>query len=69
MNETLAATEQMERVRSEQPHIYLSGDCWRFRWAGEDRGSFDTEQDARAAALRFRQQTMMKFVAASLNLS
>jgi hypothetical protein len=69
MNDTLAATEQMERVRSEQPHIYLLGDCWRFRWAGEDRGSFDTEQDARAAALRFRQQTMMKFVATSLNLS
>jgi hypothetical protein len=68
MNDTLAAPAQLERVRSEQPHIYLSGDCWRFSWAGEDRGSFDTEQDARAAALRFRQQTMMKYVAASLQL-
>jgi hypothetical protein len=58
----------MERVRSEQPHIYLLGDCWRFSWAGEDRGSFDTEQDARSAALRYKQQTMMKYVAASLQL-
>jgi hypothetical protein len=63
-----AAPEQMERVRAEAPHIYKAGDCWRFRWAGEDRGSFDTEQDARSAAQRFKQQTMMKFVAQSLHL-
>ena len=64
----MAVPEQMERARSEDPHVYESGDCWRFSWAGEDRGSFDTEQSAKSAALRFKQQTMMKFVAASLHL-
>jgi len=68
MSEALAAPEQMERVRAEDPQIYKAGDCWRFSWAGEDRGSFDTEQDAKAAALRFKQQTMMKYVAKSLHL-
>jgi hypothetical protein len=58
----------MARARSEEPNIYESGDCWRFTWAGEDRGSFDTEQDARAAALRLKQQTTMKLAAASLHL-
>ena len=68
MSELLAVPEKMERARSEEPQVYESGDCWRFSWAGEDRGSFDTEQSARSAALRFKQQTMMKFVAASLHL-
>jgi hypothetical protein len=68
MSELLAVPEQMERARSEEPQVYESGDCWRFSWAGEDRGSFDTEQSARSAAVRFKQQTMMKFVAASLHL-
>jgi hypothetical protein len=68
MNQILEAPEQMERTRSEEPQVYLSGDCWRFTWAGEDRGSFDTERDARAAASRFKQQSMLKLVAASLGL-
>jgi hypothetical protein len=68
MGQILEAPEQMARARSEEPNIYESGDCWRFTWAGEDRGSFDTEQDARAAALRLKQQTTMKLVAASLHL-
>jgi hypothetical protein len=68
MNELLEAPEQMARARSEEPRIYQAGDCWRFSWAGEDRGSFDSEQDARSAALRLKQQTMLKHVAASLRL-
>lgn len=68
MSQTPETPEQMVRARSEEPNIYLAGDCWRFSWAGEDHGSFDTEQDAQAAALRFKQQTMMKLVAASLHL-
>lgn len=68
MSQALEAPEQMARARSEEPHIYEAGDGWRFTWAGEDRGSFDTEQDARHAALRLKQQTMMKLVAASLHL-
>ena len=68
MSQTLEAPEQMARARSEEPQIYKVGDCWRFRWAGEDRGSFETEQDARSAALRLKQQTTMKLVAASLHL-
>ena len=58
----------MVRARSEEPHVYVAGDCWRFKWAGEDRGSFETEQDARSAAQRLKQQTTMKLVAASLRL-
>lgn len=68
MGQILEAPEQMERTRSEEPQIYMAGDCWRFTWAGEDRGSFDSEQDAHAAALRFKQQTKLKLVAASLRL-
>jgi hypothetical protein len=68
MSQALETPEQMARARSQEPHIYEAGDCWRFSWAGEDRGSFDTEQDARSAALRLKQQTMMKLVAASLHL-
>ena len=68
MSQTLEAPEQMARARSEEPHIYEAGDCWRFTWAGQDLGSFDTERDARSAASRFKQQFMMKLVAASLKL-
>jgi len=68
MSELMAAPDLMALSRNEDPDVYQSGDCWRFRWAGEDRGSFDSEQSARSAALRFKQQTMMKFVAASLHL-
>lgn len=68
MTQILETPEQMARARSEEPHIYVAGDCWRFSWAGEDRGSFETEQDARSAAQRLKQLTMMKLVAASLHL-
>jgi hypothetical protein len=50
MSELLAAPDLMAQSRSEDPDVYQSGDCWRFRWAGEDRGSFDSEQSARSAA-------------------
>jgi hypothetical protein len=66
MNEVLEAPEQMARARSEAPEIYQAGDCWRFRWAGEDHGSFDSEQDAKNAALRCKKQTTMHLAAASL---
>ena len=68
MSNLLTPPLQMALAHAEDPHIYESGDCWRFRWAGEDHGSFDSEHSARSAALRFKQQTMMKFVAASLHL-
>ncbi|HEV2620223.1 MAG TPA: hypothetical protein VGU23_09840, partial [Acidobacteriaceae bacterium] len=60
MDQILEAPKQMEQTRSEELRVYMSGDCWRFTWAGEDRGSFDTERDAMAAGVRFRQQFMMK---------
>ena len=68
MLELLPPPEQIELTRSETPHIYESGDCWRFRWAGEDHGSFDTEQSAKSVALRFRKQRIMKLVCSSLHL-
>jgi hypothetical protein len=68
MSQTLTAPDQMALAHAEDPHIYESGDCWRFRWAGQDHGSFDSEHSARSAAHRFKQQTMMKFVAAALHL-
>lgn len=68
MSQILEAPEQMARARSEEPHVYEAGDCWRFSWAGEDRGSFETEQDARSAAMRLKKQTTMKLVAASLHM-
>jgi hypothetical protein len=68
MSQILEAPEQMERTRSQEPRVYMAGDCWRFSWAGEDRGSFDTERDAMAAGVRYKQQFMMKQVAASLRL-
>jgi hypothetical protein len=68
MGHSLETPEQMVRARSEEPHIYEAGDCWRFTWAGRRSGSFDTERDAHAAAHRLKQQTMMKLVAASLDL-
>ncbi len=69
MSDTWNVTELMARARSEEPNIYVSGDCWRFSWAGEDRGSFETEQDARAAARRLKHQTTLKLVEASLELT
>jgi hypothetical protein len=68
MNQVLEAPEQMEQNRSQELHVYMAGDCWRFSWAGEDRGSFDSERDATAAGLRFKKQLVMKHVAASLKL-
>jgi hypothetical protein len=68
MTEQLNPPLQIALAHAEDPHIYESGDCWRFRWAGQDHGSFDSEHCARSAASRFKQQTMMKFVAASLHL-
>jgi hypothetical protein len=66
MNEVLEAAEQKARARAEEPEIYQSGDCWRFRWAGEDHGSFDSEQGAKSAAHRFKKHATMKLVSASL---
>jgi hypothetical protein len=51
----------------EQPEIYQEGDCWRFRWAGEDRGSFDSEQDALRAAGRHKQQRLLQRFAYALS--
>jgi hypothetical protein len=68
MSQTLETPEQMVRARSEEPHVYEAGDCWRFTWEGHNSGSFDTERDAQAAAHRLKQQTMMKLAAASLHL-
>jgi hypothetical protein len=62
----VAAHADLESARLEEPEIYAAGDCWRFRWAGEDRGSFDTEQDARRAAGRHKQQRMMQRFASAL---
>ncbi len=67
MNEVLEAPEQRARARSEEPEIYQSGDCWRFRWAGEDHGSFDSEQGAMSAARRFKKHATLQRAAASLN--
>lgn len=67
MTALLEAHEQRARARSEEPHIYQSGDSWRYSWAGEDRGSFDTEQDARSAALRFKRQSLLHLATASLD--
>jgi hypothetical protein len=66
MNEVLEAPGQMARARSEEPEIYQSGDCWRFRWVGEDHGSFDSEQGAKSAALRFKKHATMQLAAAAL---
>jgi hypothetical protein len=66
MNALLEAPEQMARARSEEPKVYASGDCWRFRWAGEDHGSFDSEQDAKNAALRCKRLSTLHLAAASL---
>jgi hypothetical protein len=67
MNEVLEAPGQRSRARSAEPEIYQSGDCWRFRWAGEDHGSFDSEQGAKSAALRFKKHATMRLAAAALN--
>jgi hypothetical protein len=67
MSEVLEAPEQKARTRSAEPEIYQSGDCWRFRWAGEDHGSFDSEQGAKSAALRFKKHATLQLATASLN--
>jgi hypothetical protein len=67
MNEVLEAPGQKTRTSSEEPEIYQSGDCWRFRWAGEDHGSFDSEQGAKSASQRFKKHAALQRAAASLN--
>ena len=66
MNEVLEAPGQKIHARSAEPEIYQSGDCWRFRWAGEDHGSFDSEQGAKSAALRFKKHDTLQRATASL---
>jgi len=68
MSQVAEAPMQMEQTRSQELRVYMQGDCWRFTWAGEDRGSFDSEQAATAAGLRFKKQLVMKEVTASLKL-
>jgi hypothetical protein len=67
MSEVLEAPAQKAQTRSEEPEIYQSGDCWRFRWAGEDHGSFDSEQGATSAARRFKKHATLQRATASLN--
>jgi len=67
MNALLEAPQQMARARFEEPQIYQSGDCWRFRWAGKDHGSFDTEQGAISAALRCKRLSILHLAAAALD--
>jgi hypothetical protein len=67
MNELLEAPAQTARPSSEEPQIYQEGDCWRFRWAGQDHGSFDSEQGAKSAALRCKRLSMLHRAAASLD--
>lgn len=62
-----ASQIDLERARLEQPEIYQEGDCWRFRWAGEDRGSFDSEQDAHRAAGRHKQHRLLQRFASALD--
>lgn len=63
----VASHDDVERARVEQPEVYQEGDCWRFRWAGEDRGSFDSEQDAHRAAGRHKQHRLLQRFASALN--
>ena len=67
MAELMEAPEQSARARTEEPDIYQSGDSWRFRWAGQDHGSFDSEQGAISAALRCKRLSMLHLVTASLD--
>jgi hypothetical protein len=62
-----ATHAEIEQARMEQPEIYQEGDCWRFRWAGEDRGSFDCEQDAHRAASRHKQHRLLQRFASALD--
>ena len=62
-----ATHAEIEQARMEQPEIYQEGDCWRFRWAGEDRGSFDSEQDAHRAAGRHKQHRLLQRFASALS--
>ncbi len=58
MNGLLEAPEERVRARSQEPEVYQAGDCWRFHYAGEDHGSFDSEQGALSAALRYKRLSM-----------
>jgi len=66
MSEVLEASAHATRTHSTEPEIYQSGDCWRFRWAGEDHGSFDSEQGAKSAAHRLKKHATLQRAAASL---
>ena len=65
MTELMEALEQ--RARTEEPEVYQLGDSWRFRWAGQDHGSFDSEQGAISAALRCKRLSMLYRVTATLD--
>ena len=67
MNALMEAPAQAARPTSEEPEIYQEGDCWRFRWAGHDHGSFDSEQGARSAALRCKRLSILHLAAAALD--
>jgi hypothetical protein len=67
MNALMEAPAQAARPTSAEPEIYQEGDCWRFRWDGQDHGSFDSEQGARSAALRCKRLSILHLAAASLD--
>jgi len=66
MNALQEAPAQRPRAHVEEPVIYQAGDSWRFRWDGRDHGSFDSEQGAKSAALRFKKHATMQLAAAAL---
>jgi len=66
MNDVLEAPGQKVQAHSAEPEIYQSGDCWRFRWDGQDHGSFDSEQGAKSAAMRFKKHATLQRAVASL---
>ncbi len=65
MNGLMEAPEQ--RARPVEPEVYQSGDCWRFRWGGQDHGSFDSEQGAISAALRCKRLSILHLATAALD--
>jgi hypothetical protein len=67
MNALMEAPAQAARPTSAEPEIYQEGDCWRFRWAGRDHGSFDSEQGAISAALRCKRLSILHLAAAALD--
>jgi hypothetical protein len=67
MNALQEAPAQRPRAQVEEPVIYQAGDSWRFRWAGQDHGSFDSEQGAISAALRCKRLSILHLAAASLD--